>query len=111
MPIIDVEKKDKTQAEIVTQVKGRMVKLASGLYAQTVSQHTRLFQQLWKSPKVTPQEILDEYGTDAAQLFAFSAQLQALALGINPDYEPLVSPYEYIINPDGTVTVGEKIEA
>jgi len=111
MPIIEVEKNDRTQAENVTLVKGFMVKLASGLYHQTVSQHARLFQQFWENRKVSPQEILDEYGTDAAQLFAYSSQLQALAKGINPDYEPLVPPYAFTINRDGTVTVGEKIEA
>jgi hypothetical protein len=110
MSIIEVTTEDKTQAEKVTRIKGSMVKLASGIYRQTVMLHTRLFNQLWKNPKASPQEILDEYGTEAAQLFSFSSQLQAMALGINPAYEPLVSPYEFTINSDGTVTVGDKIK-
>lgn len=43
---------------------------------------------LWNNPKATPQEILDEYGSDAAALFSFSSQIQTMATAIDAGFHP-----------------------
>ena len=55
---------------------------------------------------VTAQDIVDELGTDAGEIFTLSAQLATLIGGVDPD--SVVSVPEgvtYTINQDGTVTL------
>jgi hypothetical protein len=67
-----------------------------------------IFAKVWKSGDYTPQEVLDELGTDAAQLFQLGAANVTTILTIDPtalaepDWKP---PHEVTLNPDGTVTV------
>ncbi len=89
----------------------RIDKINRVLYSKIKNMIKTSFNLVWDNPEgLTPQEILDGFGTDAGELFIFSAQMQTLLLTVNPDYEFLTPPYNYVINPDGTVTVGEKIE-
>ncbi len=111
MSIITIANENETQQDIVASVKDRIVANSTGMFQRMKQEHARIFNMLWNNPKATPQEILDEYGIEAAELFAFSLQIQTMATSIDPGYVALVPPYEYTINGDGTVTVGEKIEA
>lgn len=110
MSIITIENENETPQDIVASVKDRIVGMSTAMFRRMKSEHARIFNLLWNNPKATPQEILDEYGTDAAALFSFSAEIQTMATAIDPGYVRLVSPYEFTINGDGTVTVGEKIK-
>ena len=58
---------------------------------------------------VSPQEVLDEMGTDAAELFTFSTSIQGMLYEADNTYISITPPYEYTINEDGTVTVGDYI--
>ena len=111
MSIITIANENETQQDIVAGVKDRIVANSTGMFRRMKQEHARIFNMLWNNPKATPQEILDQYGEEAAALFSFSSQIQAMATAIDPGFVALVPPYEYTINPDGTVIVGEKIEA
>lgn len=74
-----------------------------------IRNHERNFKLIWNHPEITPQEIFDKFGESAIQLFQASAATQQYIQAVKPDYEPLVPPYNFEINEDGTVTVGEKI--
>ena len=111
MSIIEIANESETQQEIVVVVKKRIVATSTAMFRRMKQEHARIFNMLWKNPKVTPQEILGQYGEEAAALFAFSSQIQAMATAIDPGFVALIPPYNYTINPNGTVTVGEKIEA
>lgn len=63
------------------------------------------FNCLWHNPNATPQEILDVYGSNAAQLFLVSRDTALFIKSVDPTYEPPVLPKEFTINPDGTVTI------
>jgi hypothetical protein len=69
-----------------------------------------IFAKVWKSGAYTPQQVLDELGADAAQLFQFGAANVATILGIDAgalaesDWKP---PVVVDFNGDGTVTVTE----
>jgi len=110
MSIITIANENETQQDIAAGVKDRIVANSTGMFRRMKQEHARIFNLLWNNPKATPQEILDQYGTDAAELFSFSLQIQTMAKAIDPGYVPLVSPYEYTINRDGTITVGDKIK-
>jgi hypothetical protein len=69
-----------------------------------------IFRLVWSAPDATPQEVLDELGTDAAQLFQLGAANVATILGIDAaalsdnQWKP---PFVVDFNQDGTVTVTE----
>jgi hypothetical protein len=110
MGIIEITNESEVQQDKAVLVKKRIVDMSTNMFKRMKQEHARIFNMLWNNPKASPQEILDEYGTDAAELFSFSLQIQTMAKAIDPTYVRLVSPYEYTINPDGTVTIGDKIK-
>jgi hypothetical protein len=65
------------------------------------------FMTLWANPNATPQEILDLYGTNASQLFVVSRATAMFIKSVDPSWTPPVSPKEFTINEDGTVTIIE----
>lgn len=60
---------------------------------------------LWKNP--SPQAVLDEVGTNAAELFALSAQMAAFleTLKNGSTAAALAQIKPFTVNPDGTVTI------
>ena len=111
MSIITIANENETQQDIVASVKNRIVGMSTSMFRRMKQEHARIFNLLWNNSKATPQEILNEYGVDAAELFSFSLQIQTMATSIDPSYVALVPPYKFTINGDGNVTVGDKIEA
>ena len=63
------------------------------------------FILFWNNPSKTPQEICDEFGTDAVKCFELHGQLQQLIYAIDNTWQPLVPPFERVNNEDGTVTI------
>lgn len=69
-----------------------------------------IFRLVWSAPDATPQQVLDELGADAAQLFQLGAANVATILGIDPSaltegqWKP---PFVVNFNEGGTVTVTE----
>ena len=66
------------------------------------------FKRVWKNSEATPQEILNEFGTNAAIIFHDHAAAVQFVLTVDPtalspeDYTP---PLKYTINTDGSVTI------
>lgn len=63
------------------------------------------FACLHNNPNATSQEILDVYGENAASLFIAFQKAILFINSLDPTWEPPVSPKEFTINPDGTVTI------
>ena len=103
---MSIIKSTKTQAQIVTQQKELIVKKSKLLYNKIKARHEEIFNLLWENSKVTPQEILDKYGTEAKDLFIFSEKIQTLLKQVDPSYEELETPNEYTVLEDGSVEVG-----
>lgn len=56
---------------------------------------------------VGPAEVLENAGTEAAELFSGGASLLNFILQHDPDWDNYPVPtHEFTINPDGTVTLG-----
>ena len=51
------------------------------------------------------QGILDEYGTEAGELFKASRDTIMFLMRLNPSYVPPASAHDFIFNADGTVTL------
>jgi 3-methyladenine DNA glycosylase Tag len=98
---------DFTQEQNINRLKAEIITKNSRLYRKMKREHRDLFNKIWKSEEVSPQEILDSFGTDAVSLFVYSSAIQTLLSQVDNTYTPMVPPSEYIINPDGTVTVVE----
>lgn len=69
--------------------------------------HSATFNMIWNG-NLSPQEIMDDFGTEAFKLFRDSAALQTLFAAVIDGYVPLVPPYEFTINQAGTVTIGAR---
>ena len=68
-----------------------------------------LFQMVWSNPQLNPQQVLDAFGKDAAQLFLIASAFQNAVNTVVPGTINQVPPYQVTINNDGTVTVGAPI--
>lgn len=76
-------------------------------YRQTVHAHQHGMKLLWDTPEgITPQDVIDALGTDAAEAFALSASLATLIESIDADQVVSVPDgVTFTANPDGTVTL------
>lgn len=71
-----------------------------------------MFTDLWGNvetprPLSSCQIILDKFGDEAYQLFDIHHKWQTFITSVDLTYEPLIPPYSYYINEDGTVTLSE----
>lgn len=71
--------------------------------------YQRLFNMIW-STQVNPQDFFDVLGSNAASIFATAQKVVMHIIDLDPTYTPPAAPYKYVINQDGTVTVGDKLE-
>lgn len=59
---------------------------------------------------VGPAEIFEELGTDGVAIFMEGHALLQFILERDPSWEPPLPTHEYVLNEDGTVDVGAKLE-
>lgn len=96
-----VENKVKTIAAQVDQSRSFILK-------QLIRTTKETFKKVWKNSEATPQEILNEFGTNAAIIFNNYGAAVQFILTVDPtalkpeDYTP---PLKYTINTDGSVTI------
>jgi hypothetical protein len=84
------------------------VKISQGINAAIMGlqdQMLRLFTQFWLNPELTPQQVADAFGTDAAQLFVLMGKAQAFINDVKPNAFVQSPPKAFVINQDGTVTI------
>lgn len=103
MSIIQPTQSAPTVNDVVNQIKSGNMQI----YRFLKMQHTQSFNNVWNNPTYTPQEIVDAFGTDAATLFTLSWQIQQILQAADPGYVMLIPPVPVVINPDGTVTLGQ----
>jgi len=73
------------------------------------------FAQMWKKrdqrgqlvnkTKEEAQAVLNDFGVDAAKAFQAHAKLQEIIALVDPSWVPLIPPYAYVVNNDGSVTL------
>lgn len=72
--------------------------------------YQRTFEWLWYNANATPQELLNGLGSEAYKLFVSAQKVITHITELDPTYVYPPAPYEYTINQNGTVTVGNKID-
>jgi hypothetical protein len=65
----------------------------------------KTYNLFWFNTTKTPQELCNELGTDAVKAFIVHAKLQELIYLLDPSWEVLVPPYEYVAHEDGSITI------
>jgi hypothetical protein len=99
---------EQKQDRVSTQIKRKSFETFQGL----IGSYTDIKKRVWDNPQgLTPQEVMDSLGTSAAELFQLSSLLVTTVNTAQPDTLDASQPYEFTINPDGTVTVGAEIVA
>ena len=76
------------------------------LHAQMVSYFNQIMTLVWSHPTLTPQQIMDQYGTNAHNLFDMAGLCQQTIESALPNTTLLGPTYNFTINADGTVTIG-----
>ena len=99
---------EKTNEELDKEQASCVVGMANDTAYKLQRLHEDGFRAVWGY--TNPQGIFDNLGSQAYKIFQDSKEIQTLLAKVIPDYEFLTPPYEYTINQDGTVTVGDKIE-
>jgi hypothetical protein len=67
---------------------------------------TDTFNMFWYSADKTPQEVCDYLGVDAGISFTAHQKIQELIYLLDATWIPLSPPLAYVVNEDGTVTIG-----
>lgn len=110
MELFNIQTTELTKEQKLEDLKEQIKRQSFMAILSLKNQQKHLFGMIWNHGTFTPQEILDSFGTSAVELFVVSKNIEDLLEAALPNYERLVVPYEYTINQDGTVTVGNKKE-
>ncbi len=95
----------KTQEELNKEIANEFVTYLNNVVRGTDNRIKALADMFWANPVI----INEVLGTDTIKLFQLLGSLEALLGAYDDSYVPFVVPYEYTINEDGTVTIGDKI--
>ena len=97
-----------TTEQLIARTNSRIKKVSLNIYKTMENRHESVWDLIWNNKDgLTPQEILDSFGSDAAELFLFSGSIQAMLASAGAGYVPVETPNEFVVNGDGTVTVGD----
>jgi len=99
-----------SRSEIINREVSNIIQENSSTLEMIKDKCTNAFALVWNNPHVTPQEVSTKFGHDAYKLFEVAGLTIQYILALDPTWTPPTPPYEYTINEDGTVLVGEKIE-
>lgn len=98
-----------TLAQKKVQVKAMMSNAMQRSFNQLVADFNKSFDMVWNNKAgLTPQDVFDAFGVEAAQLFQVAGATQSLINTLVPNTATAVPPNAYVMNQDGTVTVGAK---
>jgi len=112
MPIlekkVDQEPTLEQKKELIAK---RLVKQVQDVYNNLRQSYQDIYRMVWENPReLTPQQVLDGLGSEAAELFQLAGILLQTLETANPgstDDLPKSDPSRYTINDDGTVTINK----
>ena len=106
--LLDIQ--EPTRQELLTQEVNKIKQYLKVSQERHEADQKTAFDRVWNNPSFTPQEIIAEFGTDAAELFIKSVTNETCIKQINPSWQMMSAPYEVTLNADGSATLGECIE-
>ena len=88
------------------RTKDQIIRASSQTYASLKGSTQSLFNLVWKNQYgLTPQQVFDALGTDAASLHGLFAPVAGILNAAVPGSINLTEPDAVTVNPDGTCTV------
>lgn len=96
---------EKTQEELNKEVANEFVTYLNNVVKGTDNRIKSLANMFWANPVI----ISEALGSDAVKLFQLLGSLEGLLGAYDDSFVPVTVPYEFTINQDGTVTIGDKI--
>lgn len=97
---------EKTQEEIKKDIANEFVNYLNNVVTGTDNRMKGLAGKFWENPAI----ISEALGTQVGKLFTLLGSLETLLAQYDETFVPFAVPYEYTINADGSVTIGNKIE-
>jgi hypothetical protein len=96
----------------VDEVFDGLVDLNTKIYNDLKLAQRRAYGAFWHNQDVTPMQLAQKMGTDAAAYFMASAKVSEALSMMNPAHVPIAVPegYEVAFGQDGTVTITKKDE-
>ena len=112
MAIINVYKAPSDLEGKKEQAKARIKQKMSSQYRQLSSCLKSVYEDVWNNKDLSPQEVMDAFGSEAYELFTMSNSIIGVLNQAVPNSVNVEAPNEYVINNDGSVTIGaEKSDA
>jgi hypothetical protein len=99
---------EKTKEELAKEAVSVFSKESQDVLDNYKYNYQRLFSMIWNT-SVHPQDFFDVLGSQAVSIFQTAQEVVTHIMKLDPSYTPPSAPYEFNINEDGTVTIGEKI--
>lgn len=108
MGIIGKQNEELTKEQKQELVRKRLVQMTNAIYSMMLNTHKQGMATVWENRLgLTPQEVMDALGTDAADLLRLSQLLKTTLSEADESTELVDTPQELTVNADGTVTVNE----
>jgi hypothetical protein len=85
--------------------KNKMNAQINGTLGQFQSSIASLMAFFWLNPELTPQQMSDAFGTDAATLFVLMSKVSTFMNDVKPNSLNISPTKAFVINQDGTVTI------
>lgn len=101
-----LENIEKTQDELNKDIANEYVSYLNQVVEGTDNRIKELARRFWENPQV----ISEALGSNTGKLFMLLGSLETLLSQYDESYVKFTVPYEYTVNKDGSVTIGDKIE-
>lgn len=103
---------DKPSLELTKLKSAESMKIRLAMsFKRLVDDFQNTFSDVWNNSEgLSPQEVFDSFGTDAAELFQLADTVGKAIETLQPGSITTKAPMKYEINKDGTVTVGDPIK-
>lgn len=98
-------------AELQVQLKARTANQMTVTFKNLVATFNELFKGIWENPSLAPQQALDAFGGDAAELFKIAEAFQVAINVAVPQSLDLAPPVALTFNDDGTVLITPSVAA
>lgn len=102
-----LDQNDVTQVNPALMAANRLRATTRQTFNMMVQAFNQGAQTFWKNPRATPQEIADQLGADAKEIFELHSKLGSLLATVKPDSVAEVSSVigSFTVNQDGTITI------
>lgn len=105
MPLIGSPIPPPAKSVIQAQLKSQLLVQMQMSFRRLSLDFEDLFTKVWENQDLTPQEVMDAFGTDAVQLFILAQATETYLNTILPGTISATPPLPYAINENGTVTI------